>query len=275
MVSRSIRRFDRDDIPSAIALCRAAGWNQLPEDWSRLIEEEPDGCFVAEADGEIVGTVTSTRYGSTLAWIGMMLVDERFRQRGIATQLMSTCLEYLRKQRVRCIKLDATPAGQSMYERLGFRAEWSFHRWAREAVNPNDAPSRRASDSTLGQSHLDLDRIAFGADRSGWLERLGQQSNCRQNPSGFGMLRRGYLADYLGPVVAKDRDAANEIIDDLLSQSSSTLFWDIPQVNRDAVEIAKSHRFEPVRQLTRMWTGREIVTPAMHLQYALSDPGTG
>ena len=75
MVSLRIRPFTADDVVPALNLCRAAGWNQLQQDWSRLISHQPGGCLVAEADGALAGTVTTTSYGTDLAWIGMMLVD--------------------------------------------------------------------------------------------------------------------------------------------------------------------------------------------------------
>ena len=83
----SIRRANIDDIPAALALCRLSGWNQKPEDWRRLIQYEPAGCFVAESQGEVVGTVTTTCYGQELAWIGMMLVHPDFRRRGTKPRL--------------------------------------------------------------------------------------------------------------------------------------------------------------------------------------------
>jgi len=280
VVSLSIRPFNSDDIPAALELCRAAGWNQLHADWSRIIDYEPDGCFVAEIDHQLVGTVTSTRYGTDLAWIGMMLVHEDFRRRGIATDLINKSLDYLRQQQVRCIKLDATPAGKGIYERLGFQSEWSFHRWIRDAAVIDASPEgdltgRSESVDPLTSAHLELDRIAFGAERSGWLERLALGSYVYSRPDGFGMMRRGYLADYLGPLVAGNGDVARKIVTELLEQSAATLFWDVPQANQDAADIAKSLGFQPVRDLTRMWTGSELNAPSLKLQYALSDPGTG
>jgi GNAT superfamily N-acetyltransferase len=280
VVSLSIRPFTSDDIPAALDLCRTAGWNQLHADWSRIIDCEPDGCFVAEIDHQLVGTVTTTRYGTDLAWIGMMLVHEDYRRRGIASDLINKSLEYLRQQQVRCIKLDATPTGKDVYERLGFQCEWSFHRWIRDAAvidarTEGDLAGRSESVDPLTSAHLELDRIAFGAERSGWLERLARGSYVCSHPDGFGMIRRGYLADYLGPLVAGNGDVARKIVTELLEQSAATLFWDVPQANQDAADIAKSLGFQPVRDLTRMWTGSELNAPAVNLQYALSDPGTG
>jgi hypothetical protein len=225
-------------------------------------------------DGRLVGTITTTRYGTELAWIGMMLIQEAFRRRGIATELMQTALGYLRDQRVECIKLDATPAGQGVYQRLGFQYEWSFHRWARESASGHSSGPIDVFNS-LSTSHIELDRAAFGADRSDWLERIGQSSWVCQRPGGFGMLRRGHLASYLGPLVAQNLEVARDIAKELLDRSAAKTFWDVPGLNQDAADLAEGLGFKPVRDLTRMWTGSKLITPALDLQFALSDPGTG
>jgi len=166
----SLRFATTDDIPAALELCRISGWNQLAVDWERLLAYEPAGCFVAESDDRLVGTVTTTRYGIRLAWIGMMLVHPDYRRRGIATKLMNRSLEYLQDCGVECIKLDATPEGQHVYEKLGFTAEWSLRRWTRLGTSRVDSegpdhPSPSLDTSTL-QAFYELDRRGFGVDRS-------------------------------------------------------------------------------------------------------------
>ena len=91
--------------------------------------------FVALMDDDLVGTITTTSYGTELAWIGMMLVHPDFRRRGIATALMKAGLDYLRGGGVRCMKLDATPAGQPVYEKLGFQPEWSIERGIEQVLH--------------------------------------------------------------------------------------------------------------------------------------------
>ena len=276
MVSPLIRKLTGGDIPSALELCRAAGWNQLHQDWGRLITYEPDGCLVAEIDNQVVGTITTTRYGTDLAWIGMMLVDEDYRRRGIATTLMNAGLDFLREQTTACIKLDATPVGQPVYERLGFVPEWSYRRWIREEDEiRNEKMPTQESVAKLTAAHIELDRVAFTADRSRWLKLLNTGSVLCQRPRGFGMLRVGYLARYLGPVVAESHSVARDIVLELLQQSPGKTFWDLPETNANAVALAQSLGFRPVRDLTRMWIGSHCLTGVMDLQYAFSDPGTG
>src|SRR6185503_3320345 len=92
-----VRLLRESDLPAALRLKELAQWNQTENDWLRLLRLEPNGCFCATFDGEVVATTTTTTYGTDLAWIGMVLVDPRRRQLGIATRLMNRALEYLGK----------------------------------------------------------------------------------------------------------------------------------------------------------------------------------
>src|ERR1043165_3525488 len=117
-----IRLLFESDVPAAMRLKEAAGWNQTEKDWRRLLALEPNGCFGAVKDGVLVGTTTTTTYGNDLAWIGMVLVDPEHRRQGIAARLMSVALDYL-DDKVETIKLHATAAGKPVYERFGFQIE--------------------------------------------------------------------------------------------------------------------------------------------------------
>ncbi len=266
-----IRQLMEEDLLTAASLSQLAGWNQTPGDWQRILCYEPEGCFCAVVEGQPVGTVTTTTYGTRLGWIGMMLVHPNFRRRGIATELMRRGMGYLQEKGVRCLKLDATPEGCPVYERLGFHAEWDFSRWERPGPEESPLPVSSSPFPFPGE----LDQQAFGADRSLWIRAVSADSYFVTLEEGYGMIRHGRLADYLGPVVAKDARRAREIVVELLAASSRRIFWDIPGPNQAAAAMARDLGFEPVRSLLRMWTGEQLVSGLPEYQYGLVDPATG
>jgi N-acetylglutamate synthase-like GNAT family acetyltransferase len=73
------------DLPAGVRLNQIAGWNQTASDWERFLEVSPEGCFVAELNGQVCGTVTTISFQSRFAWIGMVLVDPQCRGRGMGT----------------------------------------------------------------------------------------------------------------------------------------------------------------------------------------------
>lgn len=257
------------DLEFADAVRAAAGWNQTLEDWRRFLRFEPDGCFLAEVQGQPAGTATTTRYGMDLGWIGMVLVDPQFRRRGVATALMDAALEFL-SGRVRCIKLDATPDGAKVYERLGFQPEWELSRWA----GSGQAISEGREISLIRP--MPFDSEVFGADRGRWLADLAESASFgQQNSEAFGILRRGSRADYLGPATAANSEAGAALTRSLLNQLSRETFWDIPEPNKAAISLAAEFNFERVRPLLRMWAGDRQLPSRPELQFAIGDPATG
>jgi hypothetical protein len=70
----AVRRMAAADLPAAERRRGQAGWNQTRADWPRLLAWAPGGGGVAAQDGRVVGTATTTAYGTRLAWLGMLLV---------------------------------------------------------------------------------------------------------------------------------------------------------------------------------------------------------
>src|SRR5262245_55297348 len=99
------------DLPVVLRLRELVGWNQREADVRRILDLEPDGCFLAAVEGQPAGTATTCVFGP-VAWIAMVLVDPALRRRGIGTALMEHALAYLERRRVQTIRLDATPLGQ-------------------------------------------------------------------------------------------------------------------------------------------------------------------
>lgn len=265
-----IRPLVEDDLEFADQVRASCGWNQTFADWRRLIAHEPAGCFCAEWDGVRAGTVTTTSYGKDLAWIGMMLVHPDLRRRGISTALMNEAIGYLRKRNIRCIKLDATPEGEPVYQKIGFKPEWRLRRWEARLDGP------KTTGGLFLDRHRELDIIAFGAGRADWLEKLGADSgNVLVSEHGYGMARDGMRANYLGPVVAGNLDEGLSICRQLIRRLEGLTFWDIPQSNVVAEKLAEELGFIPTRSLLRMWMGEENVAGDPQLQFGIGEPATG
>src|SRR5437870_2996886 len=123
----SIREMTSADIPAGLALCRASRWNQTERDWQHFLTAAPHGALVAVENGIVIGTVATLPYGP-FAWISMMLVDPRARGRGVGTMLLNRGLVLVPEGAA--ARLDATPAGEVLYRKLGFVGEHGLARWS-------------------------------------------------------------------------------------------------------------------------------------------------
>jgi GNAT superfamily N-acetyltransferase len=270
-----------DDVPLGMRLKEQAGWNQTEADWQRLLALGSDGCFVAELDGRPVGTTVTCVFDS-VAWIAMVLVDEPARHQGIATRLVQHALDHLDRRNVPTVRLDATPLGRPVYERLGFAAEYELTRLqgtgSSIAVEKSVAPVR----SEEVEAVVDLDRSVTGTNRGRLLERLldEQRDSVRivrdgSTIRGFAMLRAGSRATQIGPAVALSPDAGRALLDWCLQQcDGQPVFIDVPIDNAPATQWATTNGLVVQRPFTRMCRGRPVHDDPIHL-WASSGPEKG
>lgn len=111
------RRMTSADLSNAHRLSQAVRWPHRLEDW-QFVAALGTG-FVAEADGELIGTALCWGFGEKHGALGLVIVAPDAQGRGIGRELMTRVLAVLGD---RVTFLHATPAGQPLYEKLGFVA---------------------------------------------------------------------------------------------------------------------------------------------------------
>jgi GNAT superfamily N-acetyltransferase len=262
-----LRTMTKQDIPAGLRLKDLAGWNQTAADWNRFIEASPDGCFVAEVDGNVCGTATTISYENRFAWVGMVLVDPQYRNRGMGTKLLERAIEYLDRWKIPTIKLDATPQGKPLYEKLGFATEFEIERWILKRSPGAGARISDFSTPSLSAAQLEsisrMDREVFGADRSTLLRSLHEESPHLTMGlwndgalQGYTFGRRGSFADHLGPWMASGAASGGRLLEEFLVRSSrEVLVVDCLKANAAAGEMLRTSGFSYSRILTRMYRG--------------------
>jgi GNAT superfamily N-acetyltransferase len=281
-----IREMTLGDVQLGMRLKTQAGWNQVEEDWRRMRDMQPDGCFVAEFEGVPVGT-TNTCIFDSVAWIAMVLVDAELRSKGIGKAMMVHALSFLDGKGVPTIRLDATPMGQPLYEKLGFVEEYRLIRYDGVLA----LPPKLQSDSRLRRVHddevfaldqiIELDRQVTSTNRRKLLSRL-----CLANPSavrwvesgerllGYMTVREGSSAVQLGPCIAEAEAGPLLLTDTWERYVGHRVFIDIPTGNVSAVRMAEAMGLKAQRTLVRMCRGVRITEDFTQL-WASSGPELG
>jgi GNAT superfamily N-acetyltransferase len=271
-----LRLMTPRDVPLGMRLKEQAGWNQTETDWRRCLELQPDGCFVAERDGVVVGTVTTCIFGS-IAWIAMVLVDVNVRGQGIGRTLLDHALAFLESRGVLSVRLDATPLGRPLYEKRGFVADYTLTRF--EGVAPAVGTPVRSGDTivvcTMLPEHrervLQFDHQVTGTDRAALLRRLFAEApdewrvGLRGNDVlGFSAARAGSRAWQIGPCLATGEAGPPLLADALTRHAGERVFVDVPEDNRAAVAVMEETALVPQRPLYRMCRGPK---PHEHLEH--------
>jgi predicted N-acetyltransferase YhbS len=205
----TLRPMAHADIAYGLRLCRASNWNQLEDDWRFFLDH--GGAALAEQDGVIAGSVAWLPFGRDFAWLSMMLVDPDQRRAGIGSRLMESALDALRLQP--CVRLDATPAGEPLYRRFGFNAEYDLAR-ARVAGDSARSPRVRRIESADLPAIFARDREVFGADRGALLADLWRRAPqfAWMSEGAYCFGRPGFRYPQIGPVVADNAGLAREVV---------------------------------------------------------------
>lgn len=257
-----------EHLGGAMALSRAANWNQCEADW-RMMLRLGRGFGLSSAGGTLVASIVVLPYSDAFAWMSMVLVLPEHRRLGYASRMLRRALAYLQSRGLAAV-LDATPAGHEVYLQEGLRDTWGFQRYslpeARPVSGAQDVPGlklRPLADADWPQI-LALDLPAFGASREALLRSLA-----RRLPEAALVAERGaticaYLlgrdgreARQLGPLVASDAQVAQVLLAHALERVPAPFYMDIVDRHTGLRNWALMQGFSVQRPFTRMVHGTE------------------
>ena len=260
-----IRSLTDRDIDRMMSLVDWLGWNQIREDLQFFLNRPGAINLAATCDGLVAGTVTSINYQSEVAWIGMMIVDGPFQGKGIGRYLLRSLIALLLEGGVRQIRLDATPAGRPLYEKLNFRVDATIFRLVNERFDPAGLVSCPATDiRPMKADDLEdvarMDREIFGACRQTLLAALrqrcpGKACVLKHNGEllGFACGRSGRRFHHLGPVWGKSESAVRLLLIKSLSElKGQAVVVDVFSERRELLVWLESLGFQRRRPLYRM-----------------------
>ncbi|WP_458792747.1 GNAT family N-acetyltransferase [Yoonia sp. MH D7] len=245
-----------DDIGDLMELSIEAAWNQTAKDWQLFLGR--GAVFGIVEDGVLSASAAIMPYGTEVAWISMVLTRKSRRGCGLGTRLLKHCLSQIDAQG-RTAVLDATPAGEIIYRKLGFEGYKAFTRWAGTG---GDKPCHDVMEPDFDAATLAANQV-FGADRTGLLSNFARRRSdlCRYEPDttlwAFG--RNGRLATQIGPVGSasplSDGAKIAALVADLIGTISGPVFMDVADDCMPLTARLEALGFEPQRPFLRMKRG--------------------
>lgn len=257
-----IRKMSREEAEFAIEMAAAEGWNPGIHDGELFYEADNEGFFVAELEGKPAGCASAVTYDDSFGFLGLYVVKPEFRKKDIGMKLTEKCLEYLGD---RNIGLDGVMENETKYQKvMKFSSSYSNLRF--EGRGGGEAPDGLVKISKVPfEKLLAYDRKMFPAPRSGFLEKWVNQPDSYafaalegRDLKGYGVIRKCRVGYKIGPLFADDQDTAEKIFKALrASVPEETIYFDVPEPNKKAMEIAKKYHMNVMFRTIRMYSRKE------------------
>lgn len=257
-----VRTMSAEDVALAVEWAAQEGWNPGLHDAACFRAADPDGFFIGAWRGEPVACLSAVAYGEDFGFIGLYIVKQAFRGRGFGMRVWQHGMNYLRN---RNIGLDGVVAQQANYKKSGFQLAYRnirFQGVAQETAQGEHYADVLNASALPFESLSDYDRQCFPAARerflAAWLAQPGAMARVAVRDGhvmGYGVLRRCLTGYKIGPLFADNDEIAGRLFSALTSSiAGEVFFFDVPEINVDAVALAERHGMTSVFETARMYT---------------------
>jgi GNAT superfamily N-acetyltransferase len=213
----AIREMTAGDVARAADVLRTGDFGEREPFFAWTLDQPTVTAFVAEDDGEIVGTGVASAHGR-VGWVGVIFVAPAARRGGLGRQITRRVTDHLEASGCRSLVLIASPMGRPIYDREGFRVLDRQMRFTADGLPASTSPAddrlrpfRPAEFDTV----IALDRFATGEDREPVLRALLSPADTTVALGPDGEVR-GFLARAPwrgGAIIAPDPDDALRLLE--------------------------------------------------------------
>jgi len=258
-----IRVMSPSDFGFAIRLTDTMKWDLTEKDFRFMMALEPEGCFTVLEGAKRVGITTTAHFGR-IGWIGNVIVDARYRSKGLGILLVKHAIDYLRKKSVSTIGLYAYVDTVPFYEKLGFKADSNFIRLAGQS---SGAHRRKPLVKAMTQRDLKdvfrFDKQCMGWNRERLLRRIFTDSKdlcyvARDTDELLGFIMADWYRQEIGPCVCRRGNSrvAISLLEAVLSSLSGLeVRLGISERGREIVKALRKMSFQEEFRVVRMYWG--------------------
>lgn len=266
-----VRAMSAGEVALAVEWAAQEGWNPGLHDAECFRAADPRGFFIGEWRGEPVACLSAVAYGEDFGFIGLYIVKPAFRGRGFGMRVWQHGMDYLRNRNV---GLDGVVAQQANYRKSGFQLAYRnirFQGVAQDIAQGEPYADLLHASALPFESLNDYDRQCFPAARerflAAWLAQPGSMTRMAVSNgqvAGYGVLRRCLTGYKIGPLFADNDEIAARLFSALTSSiAGEVFFFDVPDINADAIALAERHGMTSVFETARMYTREQ---PAISIE---------
>ena len=256
-----IRNITQAELQIAIDWAKKEGWNPGLYDAGAFYQTDPNGFFMGFLNHTPIASLSAVSYSSSFGFVGFYIVKPDYRGQGYGIELLNKALKHLQTQN---IGLDGVISQQENYKKSGFKLAYRNIRFERKGLEKSKTHSSIVEVQRVPfEKILNYDNQVFPVSRTQFLKTwlFQPQSHAlavvRNNQiRGFGMIRKCYEGYKIGPLFADDEKTAFQLFEKLseFAGINSSLFLDVPEINKKAIKLAKKLCMKPIFETARMYT---------------------
>lgn len=264
--------MDRPQLDLALDWAAQEGWNPGLSDGDCFFAADRSGFLMGFLEGRPVASISAVKYSSDFGFIGLYIVEAAQRGRGLGIALWNDAMASLGR---RIIGLDGVIAQQDNYRKSGFEFAHRNIRFAGSALSRNFPGSQivdlNSLDADLVRSY---DLGHFPARRSVFLRLWLRQPQSHALGwkeggvlRGMGCVRPCRDGFKLAPLNADSAEIAEALLDALCARlpEGATIYLDLPEPNRAAVDLATRRGMQPAFETARMYAGGRAELPLQRI----------
>lgn len=250
---------------------KAEGWNPGHGDLAVARAFDPEAFVALRRGDEMIGGGSIIRYGDAFGFMGLFILRADVRGLGLGGAFWRWRLDRLRARLSpdAAIGMDGVYHMTPFYRRGGFVDAFRHLRLQGLARGASD-PDAVRDPAALLPDICAFDRDVFPAARtaflSAWLNRPGVHVSGIYGQEGlraYGVARPCAEGFRIGPLFARDAQAAERALDDLFSRlAGAQVQIDMPEVNEKARAMADRYALSEVFGCVRLYRGQR---PALAL----------
>lgn len=256
----AIRPATREELDIPIEWAAKEGWNPGLHDADAFYKTDPKGFLLGLLNGEPIASISAVAYDDKFGFLGFYIVKPEYRDKGYGIQIWNEALKYLPTQN---IGLDGVVAQQENYKKSGFKLAYGNIRYEGTGLDQTENNPEVVLLKVVPFEQLrNYDDQIFPTSRPVFLQSWIQQPESLaigfikdETLLGYGMVRKCRTGFKVGPLFADTKEVANTLFQHMRGfvGANSSIFLDVPGVNKDAVALTEIYQMKPMFETARMY----------------------
>ncbi len=256
-----IRKATKKELKIMVTWAREEGWNPGIYDADCFWVQDSKGYFIGLLNDQPIASVSAVRYGNKYGFMGFYIVKKGERGKGYGMKVFQKAWKYLGK---RNIGGDGVVENLTKYAKVGLKLVHNNARYQGFGTGSKNIEAGLVKASQIPFKKVETyDKEVFGFSRSKflklWLTRPQTKafvSLQKDQVTGYGVIRKCFQGYKIGPLFADNKIIATKIFNTLIGQvgKKEEVFFDLPECNKDSLQIADDHNMKKVFATGRIYT---------------------